>query len=62
MAEFVETARASAKELSTTTVEYSKAALIFYQQGLNGNAVKERTDTVIKLAQVTGQSAESVSS
>ena len=62
MAELADSARRAAKELNSTTVEYSKAALIFYQQGLNGDAVQERTSTVIKLAQVTHQTAEQVSS
>ena len=62
MANFAEEARKAAKELSTTTTEYSKAALIFYQQGLTGKDVTERVNTVIKLAQVTGRSAEDISS
>jgi tRNA C32,U32 (ribose-2'-O)-methylase TrmJ len=53
MAKFAATAREAASALNTTTTEYSKAALIFYQQGLKGDAVKERTDVVVKLANVT---------
>ena len=41
---------------------YTDAALIFYQQGLSGKEVTDRTDTVIKMANVTKQSAEEVSS
>ena len=62
MANFALEASNAAKELSTTTTEYAKAALIFYQQGLSGDAVTERANTVVKLAQVTGQSMETVSS
>lgn len=62
MAEFTDAARTAAKELNTTTTEYAKAALIFFQQGLTGDAVKERTDVVIKMSQVTHESAEQVSS
>ena len=62
MANFAVEASNAAKELSTTTTEYAKAALIFYQQGLSGDAVTERANTVVKLAQVTGQSMETVSS
>ena len=62
MANLADSARAAAKELNTTTVEYSKAALIFYQQGLTGDDVEERVNTVVKLAHVTGQSAETISS
>lgn len=62
MSEFVNEARAAAKELNTTTTEYAKASLIFFQQGLTGDAVKERTDVVIKMSQVTHESAEQISS
>ena len=62
MAEFTNAARTAAKELNTTTTEYAKASLIFFQQGLTGDAVKERTDVVIKMSQVTHESAEQVSS
>lgn len=61
MADFTEKASQAANALNTTVTEYSKAALIFYQQGLSGEAVTERANTVIKLSQVTGQSAETVS-
>lgn len=62
MSEFVNEARAASKELNTTTTEYAKASLIFFQQGLTGDAVKERTDVVIKMSQVTHESAEQISS
>lgn len=62
MADFAIEASAAAKELSTTTTEYAKAALIFYQQGKTGDEVIERANVVVKLAQVTGQSMETVSS
>lgn len=62
MADFAKQANASAKALSTTTTAYTDAALIFYQQGLSDKEVTERTDTVIKMANVTGDSAEEVSS
>lgn len=62
MAKFAENANKAAKELNTTTTRYTDAALIFYQQGLDDSAVKERTDAVIKMANVTGDSASEVSS
>lgn len=62
MAEFAEQANKAAQSLSTTTIAYSNAALIFYQQGLDDEAVLDRTNTVIKLANVTKDSAEDVSS
>ena len=61
MAKFAEQANKSAKALSSTTTAYTKASLIYYQQGLNDQQVKERTDVTIKMANVTGQSAQQVS-
>ena len=62
MAKFAEQANKSAQTLSTTTTKYTDAALIFYQQGLGDKAVKERTEAVIKMANVTGEAAKDVSS
>lgn len=62
MARFAVEANRAAQALSTTTTKYTDAALIFYQQGLNDKVVKERTDTVIKMANVTGETAKDVSS
>ena len=62
MADFAVEANAAAKALSASTVAYSDAALIFYQQGLDDKAVKERTDATIKMANVTGEMAKEVSS
>lgn len=61
MAKFAVEANKAAKALSTTTVEYTNASLIYYQQGLNDQQVKERTDTTIKLANVARQSVEETS-
>ena len=61
MDKFAVAANNAAKGLSTTTNEYVKASLIYFQQGLNDKEVKERTDATIKLANVTGESAETVS-
>ena len=62
MAQFAEEANKAAKALSTTTTKYTDASLIYYQQGLDDDAVKKRTDVTIKLANVSRQSAEEVSS
>ena len=62
LAAFAKSANAAAKELSATTNEYVKGALIYYQQGLNDEAVKERTETTIKMANASGESAETISS
>lgn len=61
MAKFAKQANIAAKALSTTTTEYTDAALIYYQQGLNDEQVKERTDITIKMANVARESAEIVS-
>lgn len=58
MAEFAEQANKAAKALSTTTTDYTDASLIYFQQGLSDAEVQSRTDTTIKLANVTGQSVE----
>ena len=61
MARFAQQANAAAKALSTSTTNYTNASLIYYQQGLNDQQVKERTDVTIKMANVSKQSAETVS-
>ena len=61
MAKFAVQANKAAKELSTTTTKYTDAALIYYQQGLSDEQVKERTDITIKMANVARESAETVS-
>ena len=61
MAKFAEDANAAAKALSASTVAYTDAALIYYQQGLSDEEVKERTDVTIKMANVTRDSVEEVS-
>jgi TP901 family phage tail tape measure protein len=62
MARFAVEANRAARALSTTTTKYTDAALIFYQQGLGDKAVKERTEAVMKMANVTGEAAADVSS
>lgn len=61
MDKFALRANKAAKALSTSTLEYTKASLIYYQQGLSDKAVEERTNATIKMANVTGQNAENVS-
>ena len=62
MARFAEQANKTARSLSATTLDYTNAALIYYQQGLDDETVKARTDVTVKLANVSRQSAEEVSS
>lgn len=62
MDRFAERANKAAKALSTSTLDYTDAALIYYQQGIRDDAeIKGRTDATIKMANVTGQSAQKVS-
>lgn len=61
MAKFAKEANKAAQALSTTTNTYAKAALIYYQQGLDDKQVKERTDLTVKMANVTGNTAKTVS-
>jgi TP901 family phage tail tape measure protein len=61
MSDFAAEANKAAKALSTTTNEYAKASLIYFQQGLNDQEVTERTDVTVKMANVTRDSAQVVS-
>lgn len=61
MKEFAKQANEAAKALSTTTTDYTEASLIYYQQGLNNAEVEERTNATIKMANVSGQNAETAS-
>lgn len=61
MANFAKQANDAAKALSTTTVDYTDAALIYYQQGLSEQEVIDRTETTIKMANAAGTSAETAS-
>ena len=61
MADFAKDANKDAKALSTSTTDYTNAALIYYQQGLDQQQVLERADITIKMANVSRQSAEEVS-
>lgn len=62
MNKFAKSANESAKALSASTLDYTDAALIYYQQGIRDQKqIKERTDATIKMANVTGDSAAKVS-
>ncbi len=62
LADFAKTANQMAKDLSASTSEVVSGALIYYQAGLSDEEVIERTETTIKLAQTSGESAEQISS
>ena len=63
MAKFAEQANKAAKSLSASTNEYAKASLIYYQQGgMSDEEIAKRTAATIKMANVTGESAQDISS
>lgn len=62
MKDFAVEANKAAKALSTTTTNYTNASLIYYQQGLSDEEVKKRTDVTVKMANVTGEASEKISS
>jgi TP901 family phage tail tape measure protein len=61
MDKFAAKAQKAAKALSATTLDYTKASLIYYQQGLSDSEVQERTNVTVKMANVTKDSAQTVS-
>jgi phage-related minor tail protein len=61
MERFAKYANEAAKSTGATTLDYTDAALIYYQQGLSESEVKKRTDITIKAANVLGDSADEVS-
>ena len=61
MAEFAKLANKTAQDLGKGTVDYTNAALIYYQQGLEESEVQARAEVTLKAANVTGQSASEVS-
>lgn len=61
MEKFAMNANKAAKELGASTLDYTEAALIYYQQGLSDEEVAARTDVTLKAANVTGQSGSEVS-
>ena len=61
MVRFAERANAVASNLGKGTNDYTRAALIYAQQGLGQKEIEEKTAITLKTANVTGQSAEEVS-
>ena len=58
MQQFAESANRAAQELGRSTMDYSKAALTFYQQGLGDEDVQARTEAVLKAQNITGAGSE----
>lgn len=61
MERFAAKATKAAQSLGATTRNYTDAALIYYQQGLSEEEVQARSETTVKVANITGQSAQTVS-
>lgn len=61
MEKFAHQANIAAGALGATTLDYTNAALIYYQQGLTQQEIIDRTNTTIKMANVLGTSAQEVS-
>lgn len=61
MEKFAKQANNAAQSLGATTLDYTKASLIYYQQGLSDSEVAARTETTVKMANVLGTSAQEVS-
>lgn len=61
MEKFAKSANKAAKALGTSTMDYTKGSLIYYQQGLGQRDVEARTAVSAKTANVTGQSMQEVS-
>lgn len=61
MEQFAINANKAAKQLGSSTLDYTEASLIYYQQGLSEEDVAARAETTLKAANVTGQTGEEVS-
>ena len=61
MDRFAEKANKAAQNLGKSTTDYTKASLIYYQQGLSDEETAARTDVTLKAANVTQQSTQEVS-
>lgn len=58
---FAKEANIAAQNLKTSTLNYAKASLIYFQQGLNEDAVKKMTDATIIGANIAGNTTEEMS-
>ena len=58
MERFAKAANETAKDLGRSTLDYTKAATSFYQQGLNDEEVQARTQVALKAQNITGAGSE----
>ena len=61
MEQFAKHANEAAKNLGASTLDYTNAALIYYQQGDDAATAQAKADITLKAANVTGQSGQAVS-
>ena len=61
MASFAKEANDAAKQLNANTLDYTNAALIYYQQGLSDEEAKRRAEITTKVVNVTGESGQQAS-
>lgn len=62
MEKFAKNANKAAQSLGATTLDYTNASLIYAQQGLDADQIQKRTELTLKMANVTGDAADEVSS
>lgn len=60
MDKFAVKANKAAENLGKSTLDYTKAALTYYQQGLSDDEVAARTEVTMKASNITGQSTDDV--
>ena len=58
MTQFAEQANRSAQALGRSTLDYTKASLTYYQQGLNDEDVQARTEATLKAQNITGAGSQ----
>lgn len=58
MAKFAEEANRASQSLGRSTMDYTKAALSYYQQGLSDEQVAARTEATLKAQNITGAGDE----
>lgn len=62
LAKFAKNTHAIAKEVNSTSLDVAKGATIYFQQGLDPADVEERVKITEKMANITGETSETISS
>jgi hypothetical protein len=61
MEKFAIQANRAAQSLGASTLDFAKASLIYFQQGLGTEEASARAEVTVKMANVLGASAQEVS-